>query len=508
VPSELREGITSSKNSMFNVTGNFKDNNGKVLLYCNPIIGRVIDGYAVTESAYFKGSEEFVTMHNGTKNYSIADIDKNADKIAFSAFECPTGKSGINSGTVYINDGQQLFLLGCISMSGAGSASSNGQYPASYSYGNGMMVRHAEYSQVGTENKTDFDLAVTDSFSQNNVPYIIFRYTGKNVSAYDGSNIDYPAKSITNDKFVFNIVLHGGKYDVPDGFRGIGSLNSTASDLTMFINGIKGNDSVIDLNMNFNMYRGDYEKYYSQNINNWNSYNVGLGLFNSLVQNKSNFTPSGYENDTEGKYTISDIVISGTVNHEVYKDEGGEQGYTNSSYFSCAGGLAGVSNSSCLLIDNAKMTGLSVNARYVTGGLIGSVVGSSGNSRVTIRNFGADGLNVGGGMFSGGLIAHVKNVEFEADGNTEGENNGSFKFGKISSKAGRNAFGDNMGVGGLLGSIFDNSGSIKTTVLIQNVDIEGESITSFGETTFVGSVIGCCGRDGDNVEFTKLININ
>ncbi len=517
VSSELREGITSSSNSMFKSTGDFKDNSGKILLYCNPIIGRVIDGYAVTEAGLFNGSEDNVTMHNGTKNYSIADIDKNADRIAFSSFEYPAGKS-INSGTVYIKDAQQLFLLGCISMSGGGSASSDGKYPDTYSYGKGQMVRHADYSEVGTDNTADFDIAVTDSFLQDNVPYIIYRYTDRNVRGANNANIEYPAKSITNDGFVFNIELTRGTYDMPDGFRGIGTLSSTASNLTMFINGIKGNDSVIELNMNFNVYKRDYDRYYMSGVNSNNSYNVGLGLFNTLVQNKSDLTPTDYLNDTSGKYTISDLVISGNVNHEVYESESKNSGYNNSSYHSVAGGLAGAAIKSNLMIDNVRMSGLNVNARYVTGGLIGSVIGEKNNYRVYIKRFcndqgaSVEAVSAGGGYVSGGLIGYLKNVELEIDGKTDDDTNGSFTFGEISSKA-AGSWGNNVGTGGLIGTIYDNKSDVQTTVLIQNIDIKGNSVISkaTGNTAFVGSVIGCCGDDanGNNrIESTKLININ
>ena len=64
-------GITAGMNNIFG---------SNALLYCNPIIGRVIDGFAVTETSAFNGAEDKVTMKNGTKNYSIADISTAADK--------------------------------------------------------------------------------------------------------------------------------------------------------------------------------------------------------------------------------------------------------------------------------------------------------------------------------------------------------------------------------------------------------------------------------------------
>lgn len=502
----LRAGITSSENSMFNSTGNFKDSSSKVLLYCNPIIGRVIDGYAVTEANSYNGDEANVTMHNGTKNYSIADIDKNAGRMTFSAFEHPTGKNNINSGTVYVEDAQQLFLLGCISMSGSGSASSAGTYSAAYSYGNGQMMRHADYSEIGTDSTADFGIASTDSFANNDVPYIIYRYTAE----YGGS-MAYPAKSITNNKFVFNIEMTQGTYDMPDGFRGIGSMNSSATDLVMFINGINGNNSTIELNMNFYMYKFDYDKYYINNNNNLNTfknYKVGLGLFNTLVQNKSDVTPADFASDTSGKYTISDIVISGNVNHEVYESESKSPGYNKNSYFSVAGGLAGASITSNLMTDNVTMSDLTVNARFVSGGLIGSATGSGGNYPVRVNNFGADGLNVGGGAFAGGLIAYARDVILEADGNTNGEDNCTFRIGTISSKFNSNNFDGDYGIGGLIGTVHSQNNNAAYSVSISNVDLEGGLVLGGGNSAFVGGVIGCCGNKGNKMTSVNISDVS
>ena len=111
-------------------------------------------------------------MKNGTKNYSIADISTAADKISFES-------NDTNSGTIKISDSQQLFILGCISMSAAGSADSSGY--SKFSYGENKMVRHALYSDIGTDdsegNTSDYAVAKTDAYVKNTVPYIIYKYT-------------------------------------------------------------------------------------------------------------------------------------------------------------------------------------------------------------------------------------------------------------------------------------------------------------------------------------------
>lgn len=485
-------GITS--NSMFNATGDFKDANNKIWLYCNPIIGRVIDGFAVTETGAYNGDAATVTMQNGTKNYSITDIKQSADRIDFDNFT--TGKtSSINAGTVKISDAQQLFILGCISMSGTGSAPLGGEYGTSYSYGNNQMTRHADYSAVGTNNTkdetTDFASSSTDSFSKNTVPYIIYHYT--DVSANNNKNgvVQFPARSITNNNCVFNINLTQGTYELPAGFRGIGSLNNSSDDLKMYINGIKGNNSTIELNMSFNAYQKNYDKYYLTNKDGLGNTFVGLGLFNSLSQNNSNVTNSG-DFDTED-YAIRDITIKGSINYEIYDYDNKNNiilaGRGNVPYC-CSGGLAGTAHSnngtSNTRLYNVKTNGLTINARYVTGGLIGSV--RNGTLKLKMENCNSEGVTISNGVIAGGLIAYINSCAVTIDGG-----GGTFMFNDISTKESGNGWGNNESVAGLVGTVAGNS-----RMNISSINIKGKSISANGDVVFVGGAIGCCATNNGN----------
>lgn len=462
-------GITAGMNNIFG---------SNALLYCNPIIGRVIDGFAVTETSAFNGAEDKVTMKNGTKNYSIADISTAADKISFES-------NDTNSGTIKISDSQQLFILGCISMSGAGSADSSGY--SKFSYGENKMVRHALYSDIGTDdsegNTSDYAVAKTDAYVKNTVPYIIYKYT----NAISGS---YPARNLTNHNFAFDIDLAKNTYELPDGFRGIGSLNSSDADMAMHINSLNGNGSTVKLNMSFYRYGKDYDRYYNDiNINNTTSVDckTGLGLFNNLIQSSDN------ENNT-----ISNLIISGHVDYEYYKDHSGKKNiiYENNSSFSCVGALAGVGSN--LRLDKIQLEKLSVNSCFVSGGIVGFA-----KKLVQIKDLKSDDLNVSANFFSGGIIGIAGNCNVKIDGSSDSEGliRGSITSGSISLVGdtsrgeGASLYGVGIGAATVIGAFLNTNNTVLTSLSVTNINIEDLDISAplIGRA-MLGGIVGCCGN--------------
>ena len=462
-------GITAGMNNIFG---------SNALLYCNPIIGRVIDGFAVTETSAFNGAEDRVTMKNGTKNYSIADISTVADKISFES-------NDTNSGIIKISDSQQLFILGCISMSGAGSADSSGY--SKFSYGENKMVRHALYSDIGTDdsegNTSDHAVAKTDAYVKNTVPYIIYKYT----NAISGS---YPARNLTNHNFAFNIDLAKNTYELPDGFRGIGSLNSSDADMAMHINSLNGNGSTVKLNMSFYRYGKDYDQYYNDiNINNitFVDCKTGLGLFNNLIQSSDN------ENNT-----ISNLTISGHVDYEYYKDHSGKKNiiYENNSSFSCAGALAGVGSN--LRLDKIQLEKLSVNSCFVSGGIVGFA-----KKLVQIKDLKSDDLNVSANFFSGGIIGIAGNCNVKIDGSSDSEGSirGSITSGSISLVGdtsrgeGASLYGVGIGAATVIGAFLNTNNTVLTSLSVTNINIEDLDVSAplIGRA-MLGGIVGCCGN--------------
>lgn len=192
----------------------------KAAIYVNPIVGRVINGYAVNESTRFSTSENGTyhddanngagttrtdaTIHslkNGKKHYSIADINKNeTDKLDVTAV-ATTGTVG----NINVPNAQALFVLSLITQSTAGTATDSalGAYSNSLAYGSSDsavygMSHNADYSDVGTDialvyddqdtedvdesNLTDYQkLAYFDTANNTDgnaaIPYIIRHYT-------------------------------------------------------------------------------------------------------------------------------------------------------------------------------------------------------------------------------------------------------------------------------------------------------------------------------------------
>lgn len=492
-------GITDNSNNDFTAveSNSYKGKDGKVRLYLNHIIGRVIDGFAVTETDNYRTGEANVTMQNGTKNYSIADIDKNAPQLSFGSFSHPTGKNSINQSTITVPNAQSLFIMGCIAMSGAGSAGLNGAYPNSYSYGNGQMTRHGEYNEIGSASSADYSLASKDGYAntKDTVPYIIYKYTPQ---ISDGLNNYYPARSITNNSCVFTLELAGGTYTLPDGFRGIGSMNSTNENLEMYLYGINGNNSVIELNMSFNMYRYNYEAYYK--INGNKDFKLGLGLFNMLILNKSDIVPTDFTTDTTGKYDgykISDLTLTGNVKHRVFYSEADTSPDYDGSYSGCAGALGGASNTNgTLCMENISLDNLSVSANQTAGGIIGSVR----YGLTTIKGFSGNNVSVAGGKWAAGLIGVSNNCTVEIDGQTSGGTRGSFINSTVGSSKG-GTFNDGYGAGGIFGGSYNGKDITVRNVDIENVAIDMTAVPN--NTVFAGAVIGNAGEEDDKAANQK-----
>lgn len=216
----------------------------KAAIYVNPIVGRVINGYAVNESTRFSTSENGTyhddanngagttrtdatihTLKNGKKHYSIADINKNeTNKLNVTAV-ATTGTVG----NINVPNAQALFVLSLITQSTAGTATDSalGAYSNSLAYGSSDsavygMSHNADYSDVGTgtalidddpdtdedeRNVTDYQkIAVYDTANNSSgnapIPYIIKYYTEGSTTT--GTSTRTETRTRTNTREVFN----------------------------------------------------------------------------------------------------------------------------------------------------------------------------------------------------------------------------------------------------------------------------------------------------------------
>ena len=253
---------------------NLADNSGQeawAAIYVNPIVGRVINGYAVNETTQFSVTENNKyhdeskttrtgTQHslkNGTKHYSIADINKNeTNKLEVASV------AGSSDGVINIPNAQAFFVLSLITQSCAGTAqNADGVYNTSLSYGNVSgtvygMSHIASYSDVGNvaANATSSSVADYNNLASKDtvgntaatnsapadiaIPYIIRWYTASDSSG------NYPARCVTSTAGYYDINLTGKTangtkdannqvvplssytYQLPDSFRGLGSAGN------------------------------------------------------------------------------------------------------------------------------------------------------------------------------------------------------------------------------------------------------------------------------------------
>lgn len=465
------------------------DNNGKATeyaesnkkyLYCNPIIGRVINGFAVTESSvyapYENGSRTFgdestvsgnaVTMKNGNKNYSITDIKQTENKLSVS------GK------TIDVPNSQAFFIMSLIVNSGMGT----GKKAVIGYYGDNQITRHAEYSHVGTDIKvSDYktndntdaqaqaEFEATDEYvdyaktssDTNASPYLIAQYTTGDSANTLGSDTEGFTLNVNAD-----IIL-------PDGYKGIGNFYQNDERLRLAIKTFDGKSKTISQNTtnycyhpkldNYYPGKGSDEVYYKTDICYYRSF-AGLGLFNCQ-------TKFG---------TYKDFTLTGNVKGVVYHTDGtkyhspiSKKEYTyiksdvDNENIQSMGSLFGTlvyltTDGETTNINNVNLSNVDVQSAKNAGGLIGfiplnSAYNDSWDNKIININNNNDSskIKITAGLNAGGLIGFYYmggiNIDF---------NGKHFDISRIESEcSGRNT-GTNdwdYGCGGLIGVIRCNS---------------------------------------------------
>jgi hypothetical protein len=497
-----KAGFATSNN---NVATIYAESN-KQYLYCNPLIGRVINGFAVTEASeyapyedeyrYFGSGSKIdgnaVTLKNGNKNYSITDIvvpSSDSDKL------------NVTNKSFDINSSQQFFVMSLIINSGIGT---NGTNVVGY-YGSNQMTRHADYSNVGTEVKKtdagytntdawkDYQKAVTDNTTN---PYLLDKYAKGTYAKQLGSSSDFTINLKTD------IVL-------PDGYKGIGNIYGTKAiinttnntearlindNLQLALSNFYGNDHTISQNTTYYSYTKGNDNYlpythYSYVQNGTTKYNNnvhGLGLFN-YVKNA----------------TYKECILTGNVKTRQYNTDGTAPNYIRSDDFTAlaAGMFIGTLN----MGNNATITDVYLQNTYTEGsreaaGLIGFLINTTDKRKISITNTTdkathSNKIYVSAGTSAAGLIARQGSIfAGPSDGMGEIEikfNEHYFNFvsivsrfnGELDTENGHKNWNQDwsIGVGGLIG--ITRSGTEKTTYLKNHITIDKVNIgKSEGDT--------------------------
>lgn len=324
-------------------TTNLTAEDSKGAIYVNPLVGRVINGYAVNETTKFSVTENNKyhndegtyragirhSLKNTTKHYTIADINKDeTDKLDVSAV--PSGTGTNQDGTINIPNSQALFVLSLITQSLAGTANTaDGNYSNSLSYGTNTTVygmsHGADYKNVGTAtDRTDSDyvLASSDTAANTAVPYIISRYT-KTSNGYTARCVTKSNNDTANCYYDINL-KEGISYQLPDSFRGLGSVGKNNLRYNLKVDVLDGKGCSIDediyLNRFYNKSDERVDNYFdsthnviSQQYNTNNTdfeagkgvNNHGIGLFDSIFMKN-------------GNSKLYNFNLSGSVNTEHY----------------------------------------------------------------------------------------------------------------------------------------------------------------------------------------------
>ena len=473
-------------------------------LYVNPIIGRVINGYAVTESNAYRPFEngtrsnssdsiycywvngsatstapsnpnnvDRVTMHNGTKNYSIPDIVKETKvgstttpytMLRIGSYNSVTGTGvtdGTNKTTVTFPNAQSMFILSCLIQGGVTTNTSNTyansntnikSYEAKY-----KPSRLANYDHIGEKgpgdtiitNTSDYDgyddyLIAKDISTIN--PYLVENYVADDSTetpAYQRSGI----YRLTNTTTVCDIGFAqdadaSSTWVLPDGFRGLGSIafNSTngnqIKNMTLSVNKFSGliNGKVVnlDLNMNIKHYEDGFDNYQPAYNNSNNAYySTGLGLFNTIRHNRIDQTPTGAvpttisgrtDEASDDDYKISYIDIKGKINYDVVSSSG-SMAYSRKNVYKekylNVGGLVGFSgfvSDENLNIEHIGIDGLEVNGFKTAGGILGYLYMANSNAHLaTISNIDTDELTVTTKLYGGGIVGYANQIGMTID---------------------------------------------------------------------------------------------
>ena len=375
-------------NSVTNKTGlTNSDVTAAKYLYRNPIIGRVLNGYAVCEDCN--------KLDNGDKNYYITQLDSTvSDKLT------------VTSSAITAKSAQAWFVLSLLVNSGTMSDKTL------YINSNHKSAHRGSYDDVGCKNTKTIGASGTvcdnamfvsgaPAETGNVKPYLMTNYTKNGSSSGDWLNTSAGYDITMNDN---EMAAEQKVWTLDKGYRGIGGFNGydTGSSIdgsvskkcnnTCIINvkSLSGNSTTINLDMKFIGYRHEVKKSngtYAVTQDNYSTTENGFGLFNL-------FSPS------KNEVTVENFVLSGTVYSDYVDKDTGEvfHDYPDSeknwnAYYAWT-------------ITNSR--------RLSTGMFAGTKPDTSKTYKVTLSNVSLNNASVHSGKHSGGFIGNASNVTISA----------------------------------------------------------------------------------------------
>ena len=421
--------------------------------YVNPYVGRVLDGYAITEGS------EFI---NTDKNYTIPSLTAPGLKI--------------ENGKILVSDNKDLWLLSAIVNSGAGSATAS-------AYANGK-ARACDYSKVGDEMPSGEDADEASGAS----PYLI-----RHFKLADGF------KTITASAVSIELTGECNMSTYGNGFRGIGgSYGTVATNYRLLkVTSLDGKNNQVTLAQD--------RKEYTDEKDTWTTIGAGLIIVLNPTANVSisNLILSGFAGISY--YSGSSPATDTTWN----ADTSWDYDYTSRiSSTSAAAVVSSLSSSEAVTItlENIHLNGVSINQQKASdgttlirgsrfaGGLIGNA--DCSNATVNVKDCWYTTLAVAGQTSVGGFLGKVK-AETVAVSYSK---NITLTNGVITStciKAKKDDISKTyFGYGGLIGFSYNAGLSIQPTdsasrMILQGLQVIGsDNDTSNQDAAFGGCLVG------------------
>lgn len=488
-------------------------------LYVNPIIGRVLNGYAITESTSYKpfengtrtypdgsgvifngtgyseiedmdnysGSPVGVTMHNGTKNYSIADISTN-DTSSFNM----TGTE--DDSDIKVSNAQGLYIMSLITQSGLGKSTTGAykQIDELKPYDSYMATHNeANYHYVGgtgSDMTTDYDKTLSDKYvgTTGKLPYIIKKYT--NTLTLNSSTV-YPAFNVMGDKRqFFNLILDTDSittFYLPDSYRGIGSLMSGVNrssgnlddfkDNVIFLYSMAGNNNIVSENMNLTIYADDN---YPVMSGDQAFFKTGFGFIDCM------------QSKTKSGKSFKELTIKGSVSYALIEQTSGKHVDYNNNYVNdgrknnpAVAAFIGVpvaeksSNPTAynVSIESIDIDSMDISGIRYAGGFIGAL---NVAGKFTFKDCNVDDIKVLAGGAAGGLMGYMRNGSAKIEVT-------DCEFGIISIISAKTGSADlgansNAGAGGLIGNRQSGSSANETNLTFSNVTVKNGSSVDKG----------------------------
>ena len=548
-------------------------------LYVNPIVGRVINGFAVTESyeikktinnvettiqknAYrpyengtrtYKGgttddvrywdeanqtelttvpaSISHVTMQNGNKHYSIVDISSTLGKLT-------TGTTPVG-----IPNGQALFVMSAIVNSGMSKQSLGYSDSVVGANGNYYVSRSsADYNYIGKIPKS-----TEDNYAAAIADYNKAATDGTAIRGYLMTEYTTGETNIAGTDVTVKLTTSGGKYYMPDGFKGIGNMynhddatttNSDENDnYRMQLTNFDGNGATVSMNSSWYFYYADpgSNEALTKFDNAYAHYSmVGYGLFNYQTGRTDKATNTTVQSNRYYNFILTGNVVADCINsnsnvgnHITYigglssgnwtgKYNDTDDEYTDSNYMPAVGSLIGYATNTTYT-DSVALQNVYVKGLRNTGGLIGmtsltTFTSDTSDPKFTYENTKSTPSNkikVHGAATTGGMIGkNQQSIVYIDNGNA------TYSLTEVKSECTKvNCNQQNYGVGGFVGMCrAADSNKVNRAITVKRVTVGSPTqdspseISAAADKIGVGGVVGTITRAKVSIEECYVYN--